>query len=66
VTQLNQGKKTAGVDGKASLNYKQRLELDNLLKEQVNTWTHNKLREIPLIIRVNRNRKKYLEKKSKE
>jgi RNA-directed DNA polymerase len=48
VTQLNQGKKTAGVDGKASLNYKQRLELDNLLKEQVHTWTHNKLREISI------------------
>jgi group II intron reverse transcriptase/maturase len=48
VTQLNQGKKTAGVDGKASLNYKQRLEIDNLLKEQVHTWTHNKLREISI------------------
>jgi group II intron reverse transcriptase/maturase len=48
VTQLNQGKKTAGVDGKASLNYKQWLEIDNLLKEQVHTWTHNKLREISI------------------
>jgi len=48
VTQLNQGKKTAGVDGKASLTYKERLELDRLLKEQVKTWTHSKLREIPI------------------
>jgi len=48
VTQLNRGKKTAGVDGKASLNFKERLELDTLLKAQVNTWTHSKLREIPI------------------
>jgi group II intron reverse transcriptase/maturase len=48
VTQLNLGKKTAGVDGKASLTYKERVELDKLLKEQVNTWTHSKLREIPI------------------
>lgn len=48
VTQLNLGKKTAGVDGKASLTYKERVELDKLLMEQVNTWTHSKLREIPV------------------
>jgi retron-type reverse transcriptase len=30
VTQLNQGKKTAGVDGKASLSFKERLELNEL------------------------------------
>jgi group II intron reverse transcriptase/maturase len=48
VTQLNKGKKTAGVDGKASLTFKERFDLDNLLKTQVNTWTHNKLREIPI------------------
>jgi RNA-directed DNA polymerase len=29
VTQLNQGKRTAGVDGKASLNYKERFALEN-------------------------------------
>lgn len=48
VTQLNKGKKTAGIDGKASLSFKERIELDNLLKEKVKTWTHNKLREIPI------------------
>ncbi len=48
VTQLNKGKKTAGVDGKASLNFKERLELESLLKCQVNTWKHSKLREIPI------------------
>ena len=48
VTQLNFGKKTAGVDGKASLTFKERFDLDNLLKTQVKTWTHSKLREIPI------------------
>ncbi|MBE9001568.1 reverse transcriptase N-terminal domain-containing protein [Nostoc sp. LEGE 12447] len=48
VTQLNKGKKTAGVDGKASLTFQERFDLDNLLKTQVNTWTHSKLREIPI------------------
>ena len=48
VTQLNNGKKTAGIDGKASLTSEERLELDSLLKVQVNTWVHSKLREIPI------------------
>jgi retron-type reverse transcriptase len=48
VTQLNAGKKTAGVDGKASLVYEERFKLSELLKERVNTWKHNKLREIPI------------------
>jgi retron-type reverse transcriptase len=48
VTQLNAGKKTAGVDGKASLTFKERLTLNELLKENVNNWIHNKLREIPI------------------
>jgi retron-type reverse transcriptase len=48
VTQLNAGKKTAGVDGKASLTFEERMDLSNLLKENVNTWMHNKLREIPI------------------
>lgn len=48
VTQLNAGKKTAGVDGKASLTFEERLNLNELLKENVNTWKHNKLREIPI------------------
>ena len=37
VTQLNKGKKTAGVDGKASLTFKERFDLDNLLKLKVKT-----------------------------
>jgi RNA-directed DNA polymerase len=48
VTQLNAGKKTAGVDGKASLTFEERLSLSSELKENVNTWKHNKLREIPI------------------
>ena len=48
VTQLNAGKKTAGVDGKASLTFKERFNLRDELKENVNTWKHNKLREIPI------------------
>jgi RNA-directed DNA polymerase len=48
VTQLNSGKKTAGVDGKAKLNFKERFELEPILKENVNNWYHNKLREIPI------------------
>jgi group II intron reverse transcriptase/maturase len=48
VTQLNQGKKTAGVDGRASLNFKERLELNELLKDRVHKWEHQGLREIPI------------------
>ena len=48
VTQLNQGKKTAGVDGKASLSFKERLELNELLKNKVHQWEHQGLREIPI------------------
>ncbi len=48
VTQLNAGKKTAGIDGKASLTSEERFFLSNNLKENVNTWKHNKLREIPI------------------
>jgi RNA-directed DNA polymerase len=48
VTQLNAGKKTAGVDGKASLNFEARFALNLRLKAQVNTWKHQGLREIPI------------------
>jgi group II intron reverse transcriptase/maturase len=48
VTQLNAGKKTAGVDGKASLSFEERFDLSNELKQNVNTWKPNKLREIPI------------------
>ena len=48
VTQLNAGKKTAGVDGKKSLNFKERFELETLLKITSNNWHHQKLRSIPI------------------
>jgi group II intron reverse transcriptase/maturase len=48
VTQLNAGKKTAGVDGKASLSFKERLKLSEELKTKSNNWYHQKLREIPI------------------
>lgn len=48
VTQLNVGKKTAGVDGKKSLEFSERFELETLLKNSAENWIHQKLREIPI------------------
>ena len=48
VTQLNQGKKTAGVDGKKSLTDKERFQLEEELKENSKNWKHQSLREIPI------------------
>jgi group II intron reverse transcriptase/maturase len=48
VTQLNAGKKTAGVDGKKLLSPKERFELEELLKASGNNWIHGKLRSIPI------------------
>lgn len=48
VTQLNAGKKTAGIDGKASLTFSERLELEETLCLNVHSWKHGKLREIPI------------------
>jgi RNA-directed DNA polymerase len=48
VTQLNAGKKTAGVDGKASLNHEERFALSHELKDNATTWKHNRLREIAI------------------
>ncbi len=48
VTQLNAGKKTAGVDGKASLTFEERFSLSQELKENANTWVHKKLRIVPI------------------
>jgi len=45
VTQLNTGKKTAGVDGCKSLNPKERLQLVTELSS-MRTWKHRKLRKI--------------------
>ena len=48
VTQLNAGKKTPGIDGKASLTHQERLDLSARLKTNVNTWKHAGLRQIPI------------------
>ena len=48
VTQLNAGKKTAGVDGKASLNFEERFDLEGFLKSNASTWRHQRLRKIPI------------------
>jgi RNA-directed DNA polymerase len=48
VTQLNTGKRTAGVDGKAALNFEERFNLNEKLKSTVNVWKHQGLREIPI------------------
>jgi RNA-directed DNA polymerase len=48
VTQLNAGKKTAGIDGKASLSFEERFNLEELLSFNHTDWKHGKLREIPI------------------
>lgn len=48
VTQLNAGKKTVGIDGKASLSFYERLNLSKWLRSHYNDWQHQKLREIPI------------------
>jgi len=48
VTQLNAGKKTAGIDGKKSLDFSKRFELETLLKDESGNWKHQGLREIPI------------------
>jgi RNA-directed DNA polymerase len=48
VTQLNAGKKTAGIDGKASLTFEERFVLANKLEKHHTDWKHQKLREIPI------------------
>jgi group II intron reverse transcriptase/maturase len=48
VTQLNAGKKTAGIDGKASLSFGERLNLVEELRAKCTNWKHQGLREIPI------------------
>ena len=48
VTQLNAGKKTPGIDGKASLKFEERLELIEEIGTKGSNWQHQKLREIPI------------------
>ena len=45
VTQLNRGKKTAGVDGQSSLNPKERLQLAEELK-CISDWKHQPIRRV--------------------
>lgn len=40
--------KTAGVDGKASLSFEERLKLMEELNAKGSNWKHQKLREIPI------------------
>ena len=48
VTQLNAGKKTAGVDGKKSLSFEERFALVKELTQHQNNWKHERVREIPI------------------
>ena len=48
VTQLNAGKKTAGIDGKKSLSFEERFTLATVLTEHHANWKHKDLREIPI------------------
>ena len=48
VTQLNAGKKTAGIDGKKSLNLEERFALSDLISQNYNNWKHSGLRGIPI------------------
>jgi RNA-directed DNA polymerase len=48
VTQLNAGKKTAGIDGKASLTFEERLTLAEEIGSHHTDWKHSGLREIPI------------------
>jgi len=45
VTQLNAGKKTAGIDGRASLNFEERLALSDQIGQNYFNWKHSGLRE---------------------
>jgi group II intron reverse transcriptase/maturase len=48
VTQLNSGKKTAGIDGKASLTVKQRFLLEQELFREGAKWQHMGVREVQI------------------
>lgn len=47
VTQLNTGRKTAGIDGKKALTFKERFELLAMLAKATN-WKHQGLKEVPI------------------
>ena len=48
VSQLNAGKKTAGIDGKTALTFSERFELEETLRLNASNWKHQALRQIPI------------------
>ena len=48
VSQLNAGKKTAGIDGEKSLTFDERFELSEELLRHGSNWHHQGLREVPI------------------
>jgi RNA-directed DNA polymerase len=48
VTQLNAGKKTAGVDGVICIKPEKRFALEEILRQNALNWNHQGLREIPI------------------
>jgi RNA-directed DNA polymerase len=48
VTQLNAGKKTAGIDGKKSLSFEERFSVAVALTKHHANWKHQGLRQIPI------------------
>jgi RNA-directed DNA polymerase len=48
VTQLNEGKKTSGIDGKTVLTNLERFNLEKQLHQKAKTWKHQALREVPM------------------
>lgn len=46
ITQLNEGKKTPGIDGKSNLTFKERFEVCRLMRKGWHNWKHDGLREI--------------------
>lgn len=48
VTQLNSGKRTAGIDGKKALQVEERLQLAEALRKHALDWKHQGLRSIPI------------------
>uniref|UniRef100_A0A1D9G4G4 Uncharacterized protein n=1 Tax=Moorena producens (strain JHB) TaxID=1454205 RepID=A0A1D9G4G4_MOOP1 len=48
MTQLNQGKISAGIDGKTALKYRERFELLEDLNHCASVWKHRGQSEIPI------------------
>ncbi len=48
VSQLNAGKKTAGIDGEKDLTFEERFELSDELGRHGSNWHHQGLREVPI------------------